>query len=90
MTEAETPWPSQHHLHEWPPRSKTRGQAAEVRFCTTTSLRLCAHCHDLFHQYRLRAVAVSRLGFDGPYQIQRSNDLGEWEPLIDRPGHWSD
>lgn len=46
-------------------RSRTRGQAAEIRHTTAGSLMLCKSAHEAYDAGRLKITALTRHGCDG-------------------------
>ena len=53
-------------------RSKTRGQAPEVRHDTKHSLMLCRYHHQEYDAHRLIITALTRRGADGPLKFRRA------------------
>lgn len=59
------------HMH-MKRRSKTRGQAPDIRHTTKDSLMLCQTHHDQYDAHRLRITALTRKGADGPLKFTRA------------------
>ena len=59
------------HMHD-KRRSKTRGQAPEVRHTTASSFMACQRHHLDYDQKRLFITALSRKGADGPLKFRRA------------------
>jgi hypothetical protein len=70
-------WPNCSYQSEWAHlhsrrRSKTRGQAPEIRHDTRHSLMLCRFHHAEYDQHRLQITDLSRKGCDGPLKFTRA------------------
>lgn len=66
------------HYNETHRRSKTMGQAPELRHCVEHSLMLCHKHSQLYDQNRMRIKELTERGCNGPLRIWREG-RGVWE-----------